>query len=292
MDSDLLIKFDGELNQIDAQTLIQSLACIVTIVEEVNQELFSDQVIDIKINAISKGSFIIDIDIITKILSEVTPLLQRENVDLLAKIIAIITGIFTIRKFLKGEKPTERKDYEENIQIKNTEGSELTIDKQTFNIYNTNININAALDNHFEALNADPSIKSFQIIDKKSNSIFKADKEEFAKLTSQEKFEEILAEEKIIKLRTFLIIFKIVFDDKYKWEFIYKGNKIKAFIEDETFFKKIDKGEKFSKGDSLEVELEILQYFDHSVKTYLNKTYRVLKVLSHIPRDEQIDIDF
>ncbi|MHB8852377.1 MAG: hypothetical protein ACYC6P_03340 [Ignavibacteriaceae bacterium] len=62
MKEELLIKFDDELNQVDANTLINSLACVVTIVNEVTQELSPEHKIDIKINSINKGSFVINTD--------------------------------------------------------------------------------------------------------------------------------------------------------------------------------------------------------------------------------------
>lgn len=290
MSTNFTIKFDGELNQVDAKTLINSLACIVTIVEEANLELYTDKKVDVKINALNPGSFLVDIGLISQLYESVTPLLTKENVEFGAEILTLITGLLGLRKFLKGKKPVEVTKENEELSIKNVEGHSIKIEQKVFHIYNNNININEALNNNFETLNNDSSVKSFEIL-QKSNSIFKADKEEFKQLTSQERSEELLPEERQVRVRTFLSLFKIVFDDKYKWEFIYRGEKIKAKVDDDAFFGKIDKGEKFSKGDSIEVELEVLQVFDKAVNTYLNKSYTVRKVLSHIPRDTQTHLD-
>jgi len=86
------------------------------------------------------------------------------------------------------------------------------------------------------------------------------------------------------------LIFKIVFDDKSKWDFIYRGNKINAKILDDMFYDKVDKGEKFSKGDSLEVDLEITQYFEESVNVFLNRSYTITKVHQHRPREKQLNL--
>lgn len=287
MKEELLIKFDGELNQVDANTLISSLACVVTIVNEVSQEVSPEHKIDIKINAINKGSFIINLEFITQLLNDAQSLLTKDNIQVLGEIVGIIGGLLGLRKFLKGKKPKEVKESNQEVAITNSDGNHLTLQKNIYNIYNSNININEALNNNFESLTNDPSITKYKLLTKDNKSIFEADKKEFSELVYQEKIEEILPEEKIIKIRTFLHIFKIVFDNKYKWEFIYRGDKISAYVADDEFFNKIDKGEKFSKGDTLEVEIEITQSFDKGANTYLNKCYKVLKVFSHIPRTEQ-----
>jgi hypothetical protein len=290
--SSFTIKFAGELNQVDANTLISSLASLVSIIEEIKQTDFSDQKIDVKVKALSPGSFLVEIDLFTSTIETLTSLLTSDNVHIAASIVTIVGGLYGIRKFLKGKKPKEVDKIREEIEVTNADGEKNNFSPKVYNIYNSNININEALNNNFEALNSDPSVRTFEILGEKSQSIFKADKEEFSRLTSQEKIEEILKDERIVRVRAILNLFKIVFDDKYKWEFIYKGNRINAKISDDVFFGKIDSGEKFSKGDILEVELEILQNFDKSVNTFINKTYNVIKVFSHKIKDEQIDIDF
>ncbi len=54
---DLKIKFDGQTHQIEANTLINSLLHLNTIIQEINKELKTDKTISIKINALPEGSF-------------------------------------------------------------------------------------------------------------------------------------------------------------------------------------------------------------------------------------------
>ena len=89
-----------------------------------------------------------------------------------------------------------------------------------------------------------------------------------------------------------LNIVRLSFDKSQKWEFYYDGNKITAKINDVDFLLKIDSGETFAKGDSLEVELEILQEFDQTVNTYVNKSYKINRIIRHIPRPPQGKLDF
>ena len=84
----------------------------------------------------------------------------------------------------------------------------------------------------------------------------------------------------------------ISFDDKLKSDFYFKGNKISAKINDVDFYKRVDKGESFAKGDVLEVELEIKQVFETSVNTFVNKSYKIKRIINHILRNEQSKLDF
>jgi len=74
---------------------------------------------------------------------------------------------------------------------------------------------------------------------------------------------------------------------KKKWDFYYLGNKISAKIADNVFGEKIDKGERFGKGDTFEVRMEIKQQYDDSVNAYINKSYTVIEVVKHIDRPAQ-----
>lgn len=50
--------------------------------------------------------------------------------------------------------------------------------------------------------------------------------------------------------------------------------------------------ERFAKGDSLEVEFEITQEFYQPANTYINKGYKIIKILKHIPRPDQGNLQF
>jgi hypothetical protein len=50
---------------------------------------------------------------------------------------------------------------------------------------------------------------------------------------------------------------------------------------------RIDSGERFGKGDLLEVDLVIHQRLDPNLNTYVNRAYDIVHVRDHIPRKEQ-----
>ena len=81
MATDFKIRFDGEQNQIDANTLINSLIHTTSIIQELNRNLESGKKIDVKIKALEKGSFLVHIDIIETSLQSLKTLLTKENIE-------------------------------------------------------------------------------------------------------------------------------------------------------------------------------------------------------------------
>jgi len=288
--TDFKIRFDGEQNQIDANTLINSLIHTTSIIQELNRNLESGKKIDVKIKALEKGSFLVHIDLIETSLQNLKTLLTKENIEIGAAIIAGLVGLIEIKKFLKGKKAKSKTEDAGKVIIENVDGNVLQVENFTFNIYENNTIIRDALSQNFETLENDPSISSFEITDNEEIPLVKVDKDEFHDLAI--KSEQISDDERIITEAATLNIVRLSFDEKLKWEFYFKGNKISARIDDQNFYKLIEKGESFAKGDTLEVEFEIRQKFDSSVNTFINKSYAVKRILRHIKRDEQSKINF
>jgi hypothetical protein len=158
------------------------------------------------------------------------------------------------------------------------------------NIYNNNTIVKDALSQSFETLENDNSITGYEITDRNNKTLVRVDREEFEYISV--KSEELLEGEKNIVVAGRLNIIRISFDDKLKSDFYFKGNKISAKINDVDFYKRVDKGESFAKGDVLEVELEIKQVFETSVNTFVNKSYKIKRIINHILRNEQSKLDF
>lgn len=291
----LQIIFDGELNEVDAQTFIGSLENITTIIyelnREVNKEFSTNFQVKVKIKAFSPGSFVLHLGILSQISEIAQELFTAGHIQSAAHIVAILTGILGLKKILKGKKPQKvTKAPENKVIVEGDDNKHITIDNRVFNIYMNNGSINEALDKNFSILDSDKQIKGFKIAEEES-PVFVADKEDFKGLSHQN---ELLESDKrtIIDEAANLNVFKLVFDPKYKWQFYYEGNKISAHINDRNFFQSINEGERFSKGDTLICELEIIKEFNMTVNTFVNKDYVVKRVLRHEPRNPQTDFDF
>lgn len=290
MDTDFKIKFDGQQHQIDVNLLINNLIHTTTIIQELNRNFDSGKKVDIKIKALEKGSFLIHIDLIETTLDTLKNLLTKDNIETAGAIIGAFVGLIELKKFLKGKEIKSKENFDNKVKIENKRGDVIYIENFVSNIYENNTIVRDALSQSFETLENDNSITGYEITDNNEKTLIRVNKEEFEYLSI--KSEEILEGEKNVVIAATLNIIRISFDEKLKSDFYFKGNKISVKINDPDFQKRIDNGESFAKGDILEVELEIKQKFEKSVNTFINKSYKVNRIINHILRDEQSKFNF
>lgn len=292
--SEFKLKFGGEINQVDASTLGYSLLNITNLVQEINEELGTGQKIEIKVKAHAPGSFLVHLALDGGQLTPLMDVLTPDNIKLAAQAVSAIIGtlgaLFGLRKVLKGEPPKEVSQKDEVVQIQSNSGNTVIIDQRTYNAYFNNPKVNEALSKTFKTLESDPSITEFEITDEKERPIIEIEREEFRALALSSSVPQ--AQTQSIIKRASLYIVKPSFERTLKWDVVYAGDRIPVSMKDEAFLNRIDRGERFAKGDVLEVELQIDQVLDHNIGTYINKSYHVNKVVEHIPRPEQQSLDF
>lgn len=289
--ADFKIKYEGKLAQIDSNTLINSLFNITAAIQEINAELNKESniktTLQIKINAFSGGSFLVNLQLLRDIAKDLLPpaVFVGAQIDI-KTIINVLIQFIKLKLSLKGGKPQEIHKSGDEVEITNNEGDITIIDKRTYNLYKGNVIVNESITKNFETLREDDAIDGFKLTDKKGRPFIEIPKKDFNNLIPRN---ELLEQEtKTLNLQKVnLSIIKVVFEENYKWEFYYVGNKISTTMEDKSFSEKINRGEKFSKGDALICDLEIDQVFDAGQNTYINKSYRILRVLEHKPRPEQ-----
>jgi hypothetical protein len=285
------IKFGGELNLVDLRTFIASLSNTATIAEEINASLNSNKIIELKLKTLEPGSFIAGIKIKEIDRDQSTVFENTNNSDTASKIIAILANLNEYKKHVGSGKAVIVEEKDTQITIKNARGDLQIFDRSIYDLYNSNSTVSDSISNNYSVLEGDPSVTSFELLDKNNDSLFKANRESFEELATKSLLE---TSEKKSKIETAeLRVHKLVFDPKYKWEFWYKGNKISANILDEDFFEGIDQDEKFGKGDVLIVELQTNLIFDKSVDTFLIESYQINRVIEHTPKEKarQLSLD-
>lgn len=287
------IKFGGDLHEINVDLLIESLVSYSLVTQEAAAYVAPGARVNIKVQAPKEGSFTILLDLIAE---NAPNLFTKENLQLAANLVVIVGGLYGLKKWVstKGKPESIKEKGDDNIEIQNKNGS-IVIDKRVYNIYQTSSNTRENLRKTFSKLKDEEEIADFSIKDIDNNEeIFHIDKVDFDKMASD--VDEIEQEkQKITKENQELSLFKIIFRENYKWEFYYQGNKIYASVDDSEFFTKIEKGEiAFRSGDRLIVDLEIEQVFNEAANTFINDSYRITKVIQHIPRSgiEQQGLDF
>lgn len=281
----LTIKFDGQNHQVDVQTFVYSVLNFTTVIREANKKNNGNP-ININIKAPEKGSLLVDL--VTNTINNPTLL---NGGSILSDTIVIVGALYGLHKFISGKKTKEIKTKDNSTTITLEDNSTLTIAENVYNIYTSTPAIQDGISKNFSALSEDPAVTNFEVTKNGTEKIIEVPKEDYARLAIKQQIET--ENSRTIVESANLYIYKVVFEKTdRKWEFYYNGNRISANIFDEDFFKLIDKGESFSKGDQLKVDLQVTQIFDESIGTYVNQSHAVLKVYEHIKRSEPLQLPF
>lgn len=290
--NDITIKFEGEANQIEANTLINSLIHFTNITQEANRALENSEPVVINIKALAPGSFLIHIFFDANVISTIANIFTKENLSNAANLVTVVSGLFGLAKITKGQKPEVIEADQNGTKIVNNRGEITYIDNRVFNIYEKSATIRSAISQSFQTLNNDPKVTGFELLNDQGEPIVQISREEFQEIASAEQYQELPKERRQPKTGI-LHISSLSFEKGKKWNFVYEGVPFKANISDD-FWQRVDNGESFSKGDSLEVEFEIKQKYDDKAGTYLNtsKGYKIIRVIRHIPRVRQSKLPF
>lgn len=280
------IKFEGQDHQIDANTLINTLIHYNTIIN-VSNDIIGDgsRKVNVKINAIQKGSFVIDIELVESVIKN---LFSSDNISYLANLAGSVGGIYALYHFFKG-KPANN-DNIGNTSI-NIDNKHIIINDTTINIYN-NQTVREAISRSIQTVNEDPAVEGIRIGDPEGDFVHFT-KSEFNELIYTDfADEEIHPQEQKIVTEATLGIIKLSFEKGKTWEFIYNGFKISIVVKDDDLMKLIDSGARFAKGDSIKVKLEILQRYNPDYNAYENKGYRIIEFVDHIKAPTQSKFKF
>lgn len=280
-------------HDVNSNTFLTSLTCITDIIGLINGDLSPQRKLEVRVRAIQPGSFECSCFIQDAIINGIALLPFVMNLDLhyYKEIIDIVIEILKIKQFLKGEPATKTEVTKDgiNIVLTNSKGNTIVIDKRSYNYYTGNQGINDAITKNFEKLNVDNEVSDFGI--KTEDKAFFAQRQDFLILQQKHIVDEEKVTEKIYENQS-LQMFKLVWDSSNKWGFIWNGVRIQAYIKDANFFKRIDDGEKFAKGDTVQAKLKIYQIYDNTIDGWINDSYEVLEITDHKSRPTQTRMIF
>lgn len=279
------IKFEGQTHQIDANTLISSLVHYQTVINEANK-IYGNGTrnIALKVNAINKGSFVIDVSIEEGIRG----LFSNDTVNYLSGLVTIIGGVYSAYSRLKG-RPAKKKEDIDGISIKTGKNSNVVINNNIINVYNQPV-VREAISKTIQMADEDPCVEGVSI-DNGEGAKTEFKKEEFKELIYDDfDKEEDIPNERTEEVDALLTIIALNFESGSKWQFIYNGFKIPMIVKDDALMKKIDEGERFGKGDAIRVRMRIVKRYNGQYKTYENKSYKIVEFYEHIiaPRQSEI----
>ena len=277
------LKFEGQTSSIDAGTLINVLMQYQSVAQEANRIYGGGaQEIKIQVNAIEKGSFIIDLEIVQNVIQQ---LFSKASVEYIAALTGLITFSYKAYKKLKG-KPIKTEDDKKKISSLSVNG-DINVN---INVYNSRAT-REAISKSIQAADDDASVEGFSVKDKEENAIVAFSRDEFKEYKYDDfDTEEDIPEERIIDSEATLIIVGLNFEKGTRWQFMYDGFKIPIIVKDDALMRKIDEGERFGKGDSIRVKLRKIQKYNKEYRAYENKSYKIIEFYEHIIPPKQTEI--
>lgn len=276
------IRFASNEHQIDSNTLINYLIHYNAVVAEVNDAYGQgDKKISVKVNALKEGSFVIDLSLLEE---TIISLFSRQNVEYLANVIAIVGGVYSAYKILKG-RPVKTKDDSEavNITFEQLNHNQNAVINQTIvNVYNNRV-VREAISNSFTTVSEDESVTGVEISSDVTNIPVLFERADFSSLQYKDFEHEGDMPERIEELvEARLTIISLNFERGNRWQFMYNGFKINMTVKDDALMERIEQGARFGKGDSIRVKMRILKEYNKSYKAYENKSYRIDEFLEHV----------
>lgn len=277
------LKFEGQTSSIDAGTLINVLMQYQSVAQEANRIYGGGaQEIKIQVNAIKKGSFIIDLEIVQNVIQQ---LFSKASVEYIVALTGIITFSYKAYKKLKG-KPIKTEDDKKKISSLSVNG-DMNVN---INVYNSRAT-REAISKSIQAADDDASVEGFSVKDKEDNVIVTFSRDEFKEYKYDDfDTEEDVHEERIVDSEATLIIVGLNFEKGSRWQFMYDGFKIPIVVKDDALMRKIDEGERFGKGDSIRVKLRKIQKYNKEYRAYENKSYKIIEFYEHIIPPQQAEL--
>lgn len=269
------IKFESESHQIDANTLISALVHYNALLAVVNKN-YGDGTkrIDIKVNALREGSFVIDLSLVSGLISA---LFSSGAAEYLANVVTISQAVLAAYKKLKGQ-PANTPETQASIKIG---GADITINNSVVTVYNLPA-ARESISKVIETASQDGAVSGMSVT-ADGNPDVVIGRDEFESLIYDEFDVERLPEERIVEDdNATLTITDLSFRSKGAWQFIYRGFRIRMAVRDAALMDMINGGAQFGKGDSIRVKLRIIQRYNEEYGVYENRTFKIVEFYEHI----------
>lgn len=284
------LKFEGQNHAIDSDTLVSVLISYQQVIQEINRIYGGgSQEIRLQVNALKRGSFVIDIEIVRGLLQQ---LFSKDSIEYIAALATISGAVYKIYKMMKG-RPIKNEEDRKRVEkiIFNDESRRLHIDiNNCINIYNSQ-QTREPISKSIQTADEDPNVTGFTINDAESEEIVSFTRDEFKDYCYNDfDEEEEIPNERIIESDETLVIITLCFEKGARWQFMYNGFKIPIIVKDDALMQKINEGERFGKGDSIKVKLRTIQKYNKEYRTYENKSYKIVAFYEHIvpPKEGKI----
>lgn len=271
------VKFDGQAHQVDLDTFTQVLLNYSTVIHAAAAESGASGDISVSICAVESGSLDVLVSIATSGIGGLLDLIT-DNKDAIVSVIAVAGGLYGFKQKLagKGKVIDASKGDGDDVTVF-TEGGPVTVNKTVFNVYTEHPEATEAIDRTFERLEEMPEIEGFEL-SHDGQTGFRAEQDEFSGIATSCNYDAENTKSVVENSVTLVVVKPFLGVSKTrKWEFYHNGRKISAPVTDTEFLDGMDRYS-FKVGTRLLGDLEVEKVFMADANTYLDRSYKVIKV--------------
>lgn len=283
MKTTMQLKFEGQTHSIEAGTLVSVLTRYQAIVEDANRRLSGgSREVSLRVNAIEKGSFVVDISVVQNVISQ---LFSKDSVEYAAALSAVVFGVYKLYERFKGKPVKTDADKKEASVVLNYKGDTYNIT----NVYNSP-DVRRSVSSSIETSKEDPNVDGFTVKGEDGGDCVRFERADFDEYIYDDfDKEEAIPDERVVEEVTTLVVVGLNFERGSRWQFMYNGFKIAMTVRDDALMRRIEAGERFGKGDSIKVRLRTQQRYNKDYKAYENKAFKIVEFLEHIQPSREVD---
>ena len=281
-DSDsFVIHFGGRPNEVNTYTFANAIVAFSDTFREINAQVNNSQSIELRLEAVGKGSFRGKIKGVPKTI--MGALKFTANAAILPLLMAFIYDHYI------DDDTFEIEISDDYVIIK--QGNDRTIIPKSAYDASKAIPSPEKIHNKFnatiDAVEEDVGIESFGLTINLGDEVPIINLERKNWPAIREHRTSLVREEKmrVTQEEVTLSILKAIFAKSHrKWEFVWRGVKVSAFVEDPIFIADIVSGrQKIGNGDTVKCLLEISQEWSETDRVWLNSSYSIKEVIEYVP---------
>ena len=280
------VKFGGDIDGVSVETFTAVLLGYTRALTATAKEIDPNLVLDVEITATQPGCLEA---ILKAAVTDLPGLLASitQLSDQIRPVVETLNGCMELRRFLgKNGAPKEIERNGDGYKVIAQNGSNVTVNSFVMKASGSD-EVDRALASAFGALASNDRIESIDI-SRPAGAHFSAPASEFDSIKTAPRCE--LESERIEIVRNaslFVAKPMLALSDQRKWEFIWRGEKLSAFMGDFDFLKKLANREvTFGIGDSILADLELTQR-RNEIGAWVNRKVRVINVRGLEERGEE-----
>ena len=280
-----VLHFGGRPNEVDTYTFANALVAFSDTFRELNGQVNTSQSIQLRLEAVGPGSFRGRVKGVPKSIKNA--LKFTSNVAVLPLLMSFIYDNYI------DDDTFEIQISDDYVVI--VQGGDRTIIPRDAYDASKNLpspaKVHEQMNRAIDAIEEDPSVQSFGIAlelddEKPTVDLGQAEWAIIRENRTQAKDDQ---KSRVEQEEVTLSIIKVVFSrSRRKWEFVWRGVKVSAYIDDPIFLAELMSGnQKVGNGDAVKAILDIGQEWDEDDKVWLNTSYAISKVIKYIPMEQR-----